>query len=285
MTTPVPVIIERGGGGGFPIEVFLIMFIVGIVAVAGFLGWMGFRYQNKKLGGVQLPTGAAATPTEPYLLGIMLTKTGEWDIRVKGQRYRALEAVPDEKTRRQVVAALKELAGFSRGYIQKDHAGSPAAAEAAPVAPPLSVAGLSQPAPARAGASPASSSQPLASRLLARSTAAPAEPARPAAEPPLAAPPAPALRPKPSDEPRLKRSSGPALLMPTIDLAREIGDIVAAMQAQRPDLSARSIKLLNAASGGIDFTIDGLTYGSLDEIPDAAVRELIQAAIKEWERR
>lgn len=280
--TPTPVLIERGGGGGFPVEIFMIMILLGIVVVVFVLASTWFKYRNKTTDALRLPTVAAPAPAESYLLGVTLTKTGEWDIRVKGQRYRTLEAVPDEETRKEIVNALKALVGFSRGYVQKDQSGSPAA-ETASVAPPLAMPGLSQ----------SGDSRPEASRPgLGRSAFAPAEPARPAAsvapaaEPTRTAPPAvTAPRLNRSSEPELRRTSAPAKWMPTIDLAREVGDIVSEMQSRRPDLSGRSIKLLNAASGGIDFRIDGAIYGSLDEIPDSDVRDLIQAAIKEWERR
>ncbi len=278
--TPTPVLIERGGGGGFPVEIFMIMILLGIVVVVFVLASTWFKYRNKTTDAIKIPTVAAPAPAESYLLGVTLTKTGEWDIRVKGQRYRTLEAVPDEATRKEIVTALKALVSFSRGYVQKDQSSSPAV-EPASVAPPLAMPGLSQPG----------ASRPEASRPgLGRSAFAPAEPSAsvtpPAAEPTRTAPPVvPAPRPKRSSEPELRRTSAPAKWMPTIDLAREVGDIVAEMQAHRPDLSGRSIKLLNAASGGIDFRIDGAVYGSLDEIPDSDVRDLIQAAIKEWERR
>ncbi|MBN2003132.1 MAG: hypothetical protein JXA21_07215 [Anaerolineae bacterium] len=267
MSTPAPVIVERGGGGGFPVEGFLFFIIVGIIGIVFWLAWMYFKYRNKNTDVLKVTAPSAPVSSESHLLGITLTKAGEWDIRVKGQRYRTLEAVPDEQTRKQVVAALKELVGFSRGYIQKEPSASPAAT-AEPIAPPLSMPSLSRTAsPATEPARPAASVAPPV-----------AEPVRPA--PSVSAP-----RLRLTGEPELRRTTAPAVLMPTIDLAREVGDILTEMQPRHPDLRNRAIKLLNAPSGGIEFNVDGFAYGSLDEIPDPAVRDLIQAAIKEWERR
>jgi hypothetical protein len=86
-------------------------------------------------------------------------------------------------------------------------------------------------------------------------------------------------------EPALKRHEAAPELMPTIDLAREIGDIVAEMKGQNPDLANRSIRLYNSPGGGIYFAIDGETFENVDDIPDIQVQGLIRAATKEWERR
>lgn len=86
-------------------------------------------------------------------------------------------------------------------------------------------------------------------------------------------------------EPALKRSDAAPTFMPTLDLAREIGEIVAEMQMSIPSLAQRSIKLQNAPSGGVHFAIDGIVYPDVNEIPDADIQALIRAATKEWERR
>lgn len=78
---------------------------------------------------------------------------------------------------------------------------------------------------------------------------------------------------------------GLSSMMPRIDLAREIGAIVDEMQAQVPQLQDRSIHLHNTPSGGIQFTIDGVVYEDVNDIPDELVRKLIKAVTREWERR
>lgn len=93
--------------------------------------------------------------------------------------------------------------------------------------------------------------------------------------------PAPSL----TDVDRLRPPSTPPRLMPQIDLAREIGDILEEMQRQRPSMANRSIRLQNAPDGGVRFVIDGETYATVDEIPDLEVQALIRDATREWEKR
>ncbi|MGC9398631.1 MAG: hypothetical protein ACP5HM_05800 [Anaerolineae bacterium] len=89
----------------------------------------------------------------------------------------------------------------------------------------------------------------------------------------------------PSEEPHLRRPSKLPTLMPQINLAKEIGEIVEGKQRQRPSLAARSIRLQNAPGGGIRFVIDGHTYTSVEEIPDLEIQALIREATREWEQQ
>jgi hypothetical protein len=45
----------------------------------------------------------------------------------------------------------------------------------------------------------------------------------------------------------------------------------------------REIELCGLPDLGLEIIVDGKAYQGLDEIPDAAVRDLIQAAIDEWQ--
>ena len=85
---------------------------------------------------------------EPDLLSLRRTPEGAWQIIVRGQQVTRLEAVPDDETRRQVVAGLRELAAFARGYVQSSQA---AATGAAPTTPPraeaASASAITPPAP------------------------------------------------------------------------------------------------------------------------------------------
>lgn len=84
------------------------------------------------------------------------------------------------------------------------------------------------------------------------------------------------------EAPRPTSSALPPML---IDLAKEIGDVVAELQEQVPALRERSISLQNAPGGGIQFLVDDGVYDDVSEIPDAKIQALIRHATKEWERR
>jgi hypothetical protein len=74
-------------------------------------------------------------------------------------------------------------------------------------------------------------------------------------------------------------------MLPSINLAQEIGEIVDEMWVQTPSVRSHSVSLTNAPGGGVAFVVDGKTYREIDEIPLPEVRDLIRRATKEWERR
>ncbi|MGC9467210.1 MAG: hypothetical protein ACP5HS_01340 [Anaerolineae bacterium] len=79
--------------------------------------------------------------------------------------------------------------------------------------------------------------------------------------------------------------SSPDAMLPTIDLAQEIGEIVDEMLARDPSLQGHSVRLTNLPGKGIAFAVDGKLYDDIDEIPSIEIRELIRNATREWERR
>ncbi len=93
------------------------------------------------------------------------------------------------------------------------------------------------------------------------------------------------IPPLPSKEARLHRPTKPPTLIPQINLAKEISEILETKQQQRSSLAKRSIRLQNAPGGGVWFVIDGHTYTAVDEIPDLEVQALIRDATREWEKR
>ncbi len=101
-------------------------------------------------------------------------------------------------------------------------------------------------------------------------------------------PPAPTIAPPPRYIPTpppvtpTRRGIGPML---TIDLAKEISDVLEEMQPRVPALANRLIQLKNAATGGLYFVVDNIPYNAIEDIPDLAVQQLIRAATREWERR
>ncbi|HOU15225.1 MAG TPA: hypothetical protein PKZ84_19135 [Anaerolineae bacterium] len=243
--------------------------IVGIVGVTFWVAWIIFRMRHKQQ--LAAPeTISAALPSDEAsravsLLALDRAADGAWVITVQGERYPVLEAVPDDTVRQEVVAGLKELVAFARSYVQREQAAKKSPQPAPSPAPQP----LPQPEPPREPAPPATPK------------VAPA----PAPTPAAASPVQDKLRVFLKGEPTLKRSDTAPTIMPMLDLAREIGEIVSEMQMKIPSLARRSIRLQNAPSGGVHFAIDGIVYPDVNDIPDADIQALIRAATKEWERR
>lgn len=255
----------------------LIFLLIGIVTITFGIAWMiaKARYQ-KKLGADEATAVSAppsnAAPRDVHLLALDRAPDGAWRIAINGKYYPSLEAVPDDTVRRDVVAGLKEVVTFARSYVQKDQTATK------PPAPPP------QPAHAAAAATP-SAPAPVRPEDRIPPAEKPVTSVLPAAVPPPASLPVDKLRGLFKGESVLKRPDAAPMLMPTIDLAHEIGEIVAEMQAQIPSMAQRTIKLQNIATGGVQFVIDDMIYFDVNEIPDADVQALIRAATKEWERR
>jgi hypothetical protein len=104
---------------------------------------------------------------------------------------------------------------------------------------------------------------------------------------------APTTPPKPA-EPKPQRSglfglgSGPKTPPPTLpglNLAEEINDIVQARLRYSPLADSHHISISSDLHGGIRIKVDDQYYTSPDDIQDQAIRDLIKASIKEWERR
>jgi hypothetical protein len=217
-----------------------------LVGIVGITFWIAWMIFRSR---------AQEQSRDAYLLAVNRAPDGSWEITVNGKRYPNLEAVPDDNVRKDFVIGLKEVVAFARSYVQKDQEAKKSPAPAAPIAPDSRVPPAEKPA------------TPLPS------------------VPQTAPPPTDKRRISPKDEPTLKRPDAAPTIMPDLDLAREIGEIVAEMQVHIPSMAHRSIKLQNALDGGVDFAVDGIVYPDVNEIPDTDVQALIRAATKEWERR
>ena len=278
------------------------LLIVGIIGITFWLAWVIFKARYKK----QLKASEAepvatpafsAIPRDVYLLAIDHTPDGTWEIIVNGEPYPSLEAVPDDTIRKDVVAGLKEVVAFARSYVQKNQAAKKPPAPATP-SQPVRQSAVRQPTVQQPAVRQPAIQQPAAREPAVRIPVTPTPVAPDNRVPPVEKPvTAPAVAPQTTlpitdkprfllkDEPTLKRSDAAPTIMTALDLAREIGEIVAEMQARIPSLVDRSIKLQNAPSGGVCFAIDGIVYADVNEIPDPDIQALIRAATKEWERR
>lgn len=107
---------------------------------------------------------------------------------------------------------------------------------------------------------------------------------------PVASPSAMSPRPSPTPPPTppMAVSEAPApvkeVLPPeALTLARQIDAILQQRLAGTP-LTARGIRIRDLLSGGVEFVVDGKSYGTVEEIPDPQVQTVIRAAIAAWER-
>jgi hypothetical protein len=69
-----------------------------------------------------------------------------------------------------------------------------------------------------------------------------------------------------------------------LNLAEEIDIILQRNLAQHPSLSSRSIHLETGLDGLLQIEVDGLYYGSVEEIQDQQVKNAINQARRDWER-
>ena len=103
----------------FPFEIFFIF--IGL-AIVGLIAWLVSVFRRSSGGQGRADKKSA---TQPATLAVRVNQQGLWEVAVDGVVYRSLEAVPDPAAQKQVVDALKILAGFSRSYVQKQSAQAP----------------------------------------------------------------------------------------------------------------------------------------------------------------
>ncbi len=228
-----------------------VLIVVGL-CILGLVVWITTvltrsRYKPNGQSAVP-PLSVAQDETPPYTLAIRRSGS-EWAVYVKGQRANASTAPFDKATQTEVIEALRELARFERVKIQRSAAPAPVVNE-----PPAATLPEQPDKP-----SPAS----MAAKVGSLSGTAPA---RPRSNPPTEAP-------------------LPAVSLPGMDLAREIGEIVDELIARSPALQNHAVTLMNAQTKGINFVVDGVVYNAVDEIPNAEIQTLIRQATREWERR
>jgi hypothetical protein len=64
----------------------------------------------------------------------------------------------------------------------------------------------------------------------------------------------------------------------------QINDVLQEILAESP-MADRKIALTQEPSMGVIVWVDGAKYSGIDTVPDPAVKELIQAAVRKWERK
>ncbi len=221
-----------------------------LLAIVALSAWLALTLTRRSSGGKEKSSGgtaAASLPSDGALIRLYRDEHGLWVVDVRGRRYGDLTEVEEEALRDEVLEGARFLAAFSKRYItqQRERVKSAEPSDA-PVQPPSGE---------RTAEVKAKLKLIYGDRQGKRPQRSPMRPSR------------------------------PPTLMPQIDLAKEIGDILEEMQANSPTLSERTIRLQNAPDGGVLFVVDGLLYEAVEAIPDGEVRALIRAATRAWEER
>jgi hypothetical protein len=183
---------------------------------------------------------------------------GKLVVEVDGVRYESLAEMTDEKAKRVLLAAVGELINFAGNYEALVDAG---------VAPPVG------------GSAAASPELPLEQRqaeFLAR-----LESERDA------------LKSAPPSKPRLAVLGGtssppevpaePASAKRELSVAEQIDAILQEFIAVDPEMSGRSVHLVQNPSGGILIEVDGQMYQKPGDIPEQPIQLLIKQAVKKWD--
>jgi len=196
-------------------------------------------------------------------------------VEVDGRRYAHLREIEDAQVGRRVLWAIADLVRFSGGMATNPQAvRSAQAADANPEAGAARGAGAASPPPsASETAAPSASHVPQRfSDLGSLDLAEPSPPEGPRGiigffqrgfQAPL-----------PTEE----------LPSPTAFIG-EIDEILQRMIRQLPAPPSQSVRVSSSESGALQILVGREIYSGADQIPDAQVRQLIQAAVAEWERR
>jgi hypothetical protein len=67
-------------------------------------------------------------------------------------------------------------------------------------------------------------------------------------------------------------------------VSEQIEELVRSRMAQQPGLAGRRIDFATAADGGLEIWLDDVAYRSVDEIPDARIREIVAEAVASFNR-
>jgi hypothetical protein len=198
-------------------------------------------------------TGGGARANAHEVLRVLRDNlTGRMALEIAGKRYANLDEVPEGEVRQALLTTLQDLEGFAGGAVSLAADNRPA------LAPAVS--------PAR---------QALASRA-ARSASEQA-PAAPGEYRPL---PPPSMNPFKQMAVLREIAKNPPPAPKSI--TEQIDDVLQERIIGTP-LIHRGLHVRPGPRGDALFEADGQNYASVDEMPDVEVRDVIRAAIAEWE--
>lgn len=173
-------------------------------------------------------------------------------IEVGGQQYRRLFDVRDGDVGRLILDTIERLLVFSKGQ--------------APPAASLSVQSLAASLAAPGGTD----------AVIAELRSSPEEPTV-RKRLTFSLDPVPGRR---RDPVRERMESGLRL-----NLAQEIDKILQVHVKAAPLYQDRYIHVVEAADGSLCFVVDDNRYSGVEQVPDLAVRQIIQTAVQEWEQK
>ena len=201
--------------------------------------------------------------------------TGAIVVEVEGHRYRQLVEIRDGRTGNQILEAIADLIKFTGGIVR----GQWAAASATPVVPTRErppqpqVVEPASPPRAMAVEPPVSDEEEAFLHRLREGDLGvgktPAREARPGIMSFI-------RRQKPQ-----VAAEGTGAGGTFID---EIEEILQRMISTAPTPLGKEVHVRTGPDGGLQIQIGDRYFSSADEVPDPAIRDLIKAAVKEWER-
>jgi hypothetical protein len=192
-------------------------------------------------------------------------QTGQIVIASGRHKYWRLSDVSDKLVGRKILEVTAHLLHFTQGRLSTQHG---IESIPTPAIKPLSQSFVVEPEPRQVGLLQAHHS-------LRRESAVPQTTA--------GAVPGPA-RSRGGFLARLGQKDETPSATPGLNLAAEINDIVQARLTQSSLSQQVTLQITAAPAGGIRIWVDGAIYQTPAEIPDLAVRGLIQTSIEEWEK-
>jgi hypothetical protein len=241
---------------------------VPVISSAGPLAelWEGTQVQGERIGPMELKEIMRVLRDED---------TGAIIVEVEGNRYRRLTEIRDGKIGNQVLEAIADLVKFTGGVVR----GQWAAGSVTPVIPTRErfpqpqVVDSANPPRAVAAEPPGSDEGEAFLRRLREGDSQVSE--------------IPSREARPSIMGFIRRREPQVAAEGTgsggtfID---EIEEILQRMISAAPTPLGKEVHVRTGSDGGLQIEVGGRYFSSADEVPDPAVRDLIKAAVKEWER-
>ncbi len=190
-------------------------------------------------------TGAAVNVPADAVVVLRDAATNDWIVEVNGMRYQKLQDIHDDKAAGKVMAAIDGL----RRFAGISTVAAPPSTVDKPAAIPIPIV-------------PAGESIPFA------------PPDRvPKLEPVIVAAMA-----------QNTTTTRPKYPAPANSILDQIEKVLQRNLLKEPELAARRIHIGASADGSLLLEVDWSTYKSAEEVPEERVRNMIKAAIQEWER-